>query len=515
MNRSKIYSILSGMNQLKWTIAIKGIFAGLLVGVLAVFYRMLIDFGLETAVKIYDYLRSNPIMILPWLLIIVAVGLLFMLFVKIEPMASGSGIPQVEGLLLYGMKMKWYLILPIRFVAGFISSLFGVSLGREGPSIQIGASISQPLSKKCCKNKLEENYIITGGAAAGLSAAFSAPLSGIMFALEEVHRSFSPMILIAATTASLTANVISNFVFGLKPELSFIEIPLLPVQYYGWLIPIGICTGILGTLINKSLLSFQTLYKKIPVWSRAMIALLVALLFGLFLPDLLGGGLNLVEMTEKSQIAFSLLILYLVAKVFFTSISFGSGIPGGIFMPILSTGAMTGAIIGTLGTHLGLPSEYVPYFCICAMAGALSGSVKAPVTSILLIAEMSGTLVHTLPVAVCAFSSLLVSDLLKTAPIYESLLERIVGETKKETKHYKSGALLEIPVEIGSDIANKKIKEVHWPEGSLVVSIHRGQKEITPNGMTEILPGDYLVILSSEKQYQDMSIELEHMCRMH
>ncbi|MFB0921513.1 MAG: chloride channel protein, partial [Oscillospiraceae bacterium] len=139
-------------------------------------------------------MKLHPVLIIPWVIAAIFVGLIISVIVKWEPMAAGSGIPQVEGQLLFGLKMKWFSIITVRYVAGLLTSFFGVSLGREGPSIQIGASGSQFIAKKISKNKLEENYLITGGAAAGLSAAFNAPLSGIVFALEEVHRSFSRII---------------------------------------------------------------------------------------------------------------------------------------------------------------------------------------------------------------------------------------------------------------------------------------------------------------------------------
>jgi len=514
MNNSKLYEMLSGLDKMRWSVAFKGILAGVIAGLLAVLYRMGIELGVDFSRHIYAYLRIHPWMILIWLIIIAVAGFVLTWLVKLEPMASGSGIPQVKGMLLYGMKMKWYLIILVRYAGGILSSLFGVSLGREGPSIQMGASGAQGLAKKIAKNKLEENYIITGGAAAGLSAAFSAPISGMIFVLEEVHRSFSPNVLIVAMTASLTADAISKYFFGLKPVLSFLTIQPLPEQLYLWVILLGIISGCIGTVMTQSLLFFQTMYKKIPLWLRAPLALLVALGFGLFLPDVLGGGQNLIQMVEKAQIGLIMLCIFLVSKILFTCTSFGSGIPGGIFMPILSVGALTGGIVSIIAVHFGMPAIYIPNLCICAMAGSLSSSVKAPITSILLTAEMSGSLVHLLPVAICAFSALFISDFLKSDPIYEVLLERMNGGTKEDTKKKKTGAILEMPVEMGSDVSEKKIKEIAWPQDTLVIGIHRGQKEIVPNGNTKILTGDYLVILSSEGNYREISTELEAMCRI-
>ena len=512
MGKSRVFRLLSDLNQLKWSVTYKGIIAGLVSGLLVTLYRLGIEFGTEKAIHLYAFLREHPLYIMPWLLLIAAAGYIVYRLVKLEPYAKGSGIPQVEGIVLLGMKMKWYSILAVRFVAGILASFFGVSLGREGPSIQIGASGSQALAEKISKTKVEENYLITAGASAGLSAAFNAPLSGIIFALEEVHRTFSPNILIATTTAALTADVVSKYFFGLNPVLNFIAIPQLPIKYYFWLLFVGVLSGIMGALTNKSLLKFGIWYKRLPAFLRPSAALLLALPCGLFIPQVLGGGQSLIRMSEKAEAGISMLTVYLIVKLLFTCTSFGSGIPGGIFMPILSIGAMTGCIFGQAVTHLGLPAEYIPAFCVCAMAGVMSGSVKAPITSILLMAEMTGSLVHLLPVAAVAFIALLTSDLLKVSPIYEVLLERIADENVTSANAKKRGALIEISVELGSPVAGKKVKDVLWPEGTLIVSLCRGKTELVPNGDTQIIQGDYLVVLSSDQRYAEIHKALIALC---
>lgn len=497
---------------MKWKVSLKGILVGIIAGLLVVLYRMGIEYGTEAAIKIYGYLKMHPYYIFLWLIIILLAGSFIGWLVKLEPMASGSGIPQTEGVILYGLKMKWYTILAVRFIGGLICSVFGLSLGREGPSIQIGSAGGLAVAKRWGNTKLERNCLITGGAAAGLSAAFNAPLSGIVFALEEVHRSFSPFILLSATTASLTADFVSKTFFGLRPVLQFTSIAQLPLKLYIWLIPLGILSGLAGSVINKSLLAFQTLYHKIPLLLRPCIALLIALPIGLFIPEILGGGQGLIKLSESSKNGLTFLAILLLLKIIFTCTSFGSGVPGGIFLPILSAGALTGSILGVIAVHTGIPAEYIPDFAVCAMAGALSGSVKAPVTSILLTAEMAGSLVHLLPVAVCSFLALFTSDILKVEPIYEALLERFINKNGNKITVDEKGGIHEFPVEIGSKSSGKRVSEINWPEGALIVGIRRGVKEIIPKGNTKILPGDYLVILFPESNCQDIRRCLEEFC---
>lgn len=512
-SKTKLYRLLSGLNQLKWSLAGKGLLVGIVSGLLAVLYRVGIEYGGETAVRMYGYLKLHPLLITLWLLAAAVLGWLISRMTKWEPMAAGSGIPQVEGVVLFGLKMKWYTILFVRFVGGILCSFFGLSLGREGPSIQIGASGGQLVAERLSqKNRTEENYLITGGAAAGLSAAFNAPLSGMVFALEEVHRSFSPLILLSATAASLTADFVSKTFFGLKPVLDFTAIPQLPIPLYIWLIPLGFVSGLAGSLMNKLLLYFQILFNRVPGLFRPFISLLIALPCGIFLPQILGGGQNLISLSENARSGFTLLLVFFAAKMLFTSTSFGSGVPGGIFMPILSVGALSGSILGILASHIGLPAQYIPDFAVCAMAGALSSSVKAPVTSILLTAEMAGSLVHLLPVAACSFIALLLSDVLKVEPIYEALLERFVEKNNAVVPKQGKGGLHEFPVEFGSLTAGRMVRELNWPQDSLIVCIRRGSKEFVPSGNTKILPGDYLVILSAEGEADEIRAHITALC---
>ncbi|RFD75650.1 ClC family H(+)/Cl(-) exchange transporter [Gardnerella vaginalis] len=422
--------ILETFCQLRWKVILVGVLVGVVSGSLVAFYRFGIEYGTDFARWMYLQILHNTWWIVPCLIFAIIVGLIIGWMSVKESMASGSGIPQVVGYVRRGLNMRWHTILPVRFVGGLLGSLFGLSLGREGPSIQIGACGAQMLSRifrKGRRDDIEEHYIVTAGAAAGLSAAFSAPLSGVMFALEEVQHGMSSTVLMGAAVASLFADFVSQSCFGLRPVLDFGQIPDLPMGLHIWLIPLGIFAGFVGSLMNRSLLGLQTLYGYLPQWMPVVVACLIAIPVGLFLPEVLGGGSNLVRLSEYGKISIAMLCLLFVAKMLFTSTSFGCGAPGGIFMPILAVGALAGGVAArsiTSVSAFGIDAKFVSVFAVCVMAGTLSASVKAPLTSILLTVEMSGTMIHTLPVAACAFIALLVSDILKTKPVYGELLER-------------------------------------------------------------------------------------------
>ncbi|WP_449224237.1 ClC family H(+)/Cl(-) exchange transporter [Alloscardovia venturai] len=488
---------------MQWSIAAKGIVGGGVAGALVVIYRAAIAYGNTWAISLYDYLGTHPVMIAVWALAVLVSAWIISRLIAWEPMASGSGIPQVEGVLLWGLKMRWWSILTVRFIAGIVCGFFGMSLGREGPSIQIGAAGSASVGNRLAKNKVENDNFIAAGAAAGLSAAFSAPLSGMMFALEEVYSSFSPTVLFTATTAALTADLISKVFLGFTPVLQFGTIAALDLHTYVWLIPLGIFAGLIGAAINKMLLGLQTLYGYISAFWRIVIAIGLALPVGLLCPLALGGGANLIQYAEQATTSLAFLATILIVKMLFTSTSFGSGVPGGIFLPILTIGAVAGSLFArTVGLlnfgSFSLPHNYVATFTVLAMAGALTASVKAPITSMLLVIEMTGSLVHMFPVAVVTFIALLVSDILHIDPIYHVLLERYMHKTqpaREPAAVEDSAGILSLPVELGSSVIGKAIRDVDWPEHTMVIAVQRGGKEFIPHRGTVIHPGDSLVFL--------------------
>lgn len=241
----------------------------------------------------------------------------------------------------------------------------------------------------------------------------------------------------------------------------------------------------------------------------------IALPVGIWLPDVLGGGSNLIDTAEHARVGLGMLCLLFVAKMLFTSTSFGSGAPGGIFMPILAVGSLAGGICGEVLHRFGnLPSDAVAVFAVCVMTGTLAASVKTPITSILLAVEMSGTLTHMLPVAAVAFVALLVSDLLRTKPIYGELLERYVraqGMQMAIASHVGSG-IMELPLEMGAIADGKRVCDVRWPSGCLIIGLRRGESEIVPRGDTRLRAGDYLVVLFSGEEEREVRPAMRRLC---
>ena len=408
----------------------EGLCVGLIGGFIVLLYRVALTFAGNWLIKILSYIKGNPFRCAVWFLILMALAWIVGRLVKWEPMISGSGIPQVEGEVSGRLSQNWKRVLPAKFAGGFLCMLGGLSLGREGPSIQLGAMAGQGISRALGRGKREEKFLMTCGASAGLSAAFHAPLAGMMFAVEEIHKTFSIPILLPVMTASVTADYIASYILGLDPVFHFQITEYLPQNYYWLLILLGILVGVSGVFYNWGMLKAQELYRKIPFLKetgRLLIAFLTAGVLGLVMPSVLGSGSGLIVSLTKGEMVLGMVVLTLVVKFLFSAVSFGSGAPGGIFFPLLILGALLGAVFAMTGAEFfGLDPVYINNFVLLGMTGFFTAIVRAPLTGIILLFEMSGSISQMLSLSIVSVTAYIVATLMRSEPIYDSLLKRIL-----------------------------------------------------------------------------------------
>ena len=408
----------------------EGLCVGLVGGFVVLLYRVALTFAGDWLVKILSYMKGNPFRCVVWFLILAALAWIVGKLVKWEPMISGSGIPQVEGEIAGRLSQNWKRVLPAKFAGGFLCMLGGLSLGREGPSIQLGAMAGQGISRALGRGKREEKFLMTCGASAGLSAAFHAPLAGMMFAVEEIHKTFSIPILLPVMTASVTADYIASHILGLDPVFRFQITEYVPQNYYWLLILLGILVGVSGVFYNWGMLKAQELYRKIPFMKetgRLLIAFLTAGVLGIVMPWVLGSGSGLIVSLTQGEMVLGMVVLTLVMKFLFSAVSFGSGAPGGIFFPLLILGALIGAVFAMAGVEFfGLAPVYVNNFVLLGMTGFFTAIVRAPLTGIILLFEMSGSISQMLSLSIVSVTAYIVATLMRSEPIYDSLLKRIL-----------------------------------------------------------------------------------------
>ena len=321
-----------------------GALIGVLGGSAVSLFRYMIGFILEQVVNVYSFLREQPQWIPVWILFSLVMGVILGQIVKSDPDIKGSGIPQVELQLQGKMDMNWWSVCWKKFVGGAISIGSGLLLGREGPSIQLGASVGQGVAETFKANRVQKNVFISSGAGAGLAAAFNAPIAGLMFVLEEVHHTFSPLVAVTTLTAAIISNFISLNVFGIHPSLNLGNDQRFPMEYYGYVVLLGIILAIFGLAYHRITLAlpkiYKTLFPKVAPYNYCIIAFMLIIPLGMWNPHVLGGGGELVLALVKENHTVQFLVGLFVIRFVYSMISYGTGLPGGIFLPILSLVAL-------------------------------------------------------------------------------------------------------------------------------------------------------------------------------
>lgn len=356
-----------------------------------------------------------------------------------EPMCTGSGIPQVKGVLMGKMSMNWASVLVAKIAGGVLAIGAGMSLGREGPSVQLGACAGQGIGhlSQSFHRGLEARNLLVAGAGAGLAAAFNAPLAGVIFGLEELQRTFSAAALLVSITAAVTATAVTGLFFGSSPVFSLGYLLPMPLDMLGWLACLGLFVGTLGRMFNPSLLWAQDFYERLGLKGmyKPLLPLLLAACLGFVLPEILGGGSHLVDALAVESYSLAFLCLLFAGKFLFTMLCFGSGVPGGIFLPMLVLGALGGAIFGNVLVAAGLfPAMYLPDMIVFGMAAYFAVVAKSPVTGSVLIMEMTGSFQHMLALLIVSLSAYAVSDLTGGRPVYVQLLGRMLRKNKGKEK---------------------------------------------------------------------------------
>lgn len=510
MDRENVKEILEERKRMKIRLIVQSIFVGLIVGLVIVINRVLIHKFLGLFTKLYGKANESIVGSILVVILVSLIGLLVGYMVKREPMISGSGIPQVKGRVINKIKFNWLRVFVLKFIGGVLSLSVGLSVGREGPSVQLGAAVGEGIADKFNKKyPVKKEFLITAGASAGLSAAFNSPLSGIIFALEEIHRSFSPLVLLGAMGGALTADFMSKLFLGMEPVLHFSDVQTLPLNYYWMLVIFGVIIGVLGILFSKGIYLFQGIYgkfKRVSVQVKVMVPFIITALVGLNLPYLLGGGDSLILSLVNENRSIEVLIVLFLIKFLLLLICFASGLPGGIFLPMLLLGALAGNVFGLIAVNVfGLPTAFIINFITLGMAGYFAAIVKAPITGIVLVMEMTGSFNHLLALSIVVIIAYITSEILGNEPIYDVLLEKLLKKFSiSDSNRDKNKTLLEFVVEVGSKVEDSIIGDIEWPKECLIVAIKRGDNEIIPRGSTKLVGGDYIVALVNSNEASNM-----------
>lgn len=495
--------------------------SGIIVGVLVGFFNYLLTLLSKYSNIIYSQVKDNMAFIPLLIIVLAGLAILMSYLHKWAPETRGSGIPQTEGVVRGVVRFKWLRLL-VGTISGSVISFFaGLSLGAEGPSVQVGAAAAQGTSTIFKSKMAWQRYIISGGAGAGFAVAFNAPLSGLVFVLEECHRRFSPMLLLS-TSISIIFAVSSYRLIGNATNLwnttqtyfQFEMFEAIRFTHIAILLAIGVVCGLFAILFNYLLIHSQRgsdrKEKAFPYWARLVIVFVVTGLLGLFLPQVNGGGHSLIEQIAHRQISSTwMLLLLLLVKFIMILLCYNSGATGGLFIPMLAIGALLGGIIADVGLLLGMSeSYYISVVCI-GMTTFFGASVRAPLTAIILIVEITRYDALFLPPAIAIMTAFLVAELFGGKPLYDSMLDRLKKMFAKGKNIEQKD--IDILVYEKAFIIDKRISDILWPTDSLVVKVLRGDAVIVPDGETIIKQGDILTIQVETSDEKETAEYLEHL----
>ena len=421
-----------GLFRLLVVAAVAGALVGLVGGA---FRNLLITTGdhLKTLVTYLHEVEGNwliPGFVVTALIASVCVGIARFL-VKLEPTAIGSGIQHVEAVMHKGATPSRFRALPIKFFGGLLSISSGMALGKEGPTVQMAAVIGSECGKLFRLKAIEQSLLYTAVAGAGLSVAFNAPLAGIVFSVEEIAKKVSLKRLMVSITAVCSGMIVFRSYFG--NSIEFVVGDLLPdhaisLSFY---LLFSALLSVIGILYSRTLISTlnigDSFFQGFPVVKAMVVGAGVGLLV-YFFPGWVGGGELQVEQILSGQSLLLPLAVLMVVRFFMGPISYMTGVPGGIFSPLLLMGAGLGAIFVLLINPilaLAQLSQLDPVsFALVGMAAFFTVVVRSPLTGILLIVEMSGKVDLMIPLLISSVVCTLIPALLKQEPVYDLLLNR-------------------------------------------------------------------------------------------
>lgn len=365
-------------------------------------------------------------------------ALSYYLVKRFAPEASGSGVQEIEGALSEKLPVRWKHVLPVKFFGGVMALASGMILGREGPTIQIGANLGECLSD-FFKVKISHfrHSLLATGAAAGLATAFNAPLAGGVLIIEEMNASFRYTVasISSVLTGIVTAIIAYRALNGGEAVLfigHFTDVPLTSL----WIcLLLGIMAGILGMLFNALLLWLQSTlqsYQKNKMSRFLLVGVIISGVCGVLTmiqPQIVSDGFNVVHDIVTTHFSFGMLLYFFIARFILSIMCYISGAPGGIFSPLLGLGALFGILFGLLCISV-LPDQSIDIgiFIILGMGALFSATIQAPLTGTILIIEMTMNYQLALPLLVVCGSASIIAKLLGGRPLYSVLLERVLAK---------------------------------------------------------------------------------------
>ncbi|MCI0599531.1 MAG: H(+)/Cl(-) exchange transporter ClcA, partial [Beijerinckiaceae bacterium] len=433
LDRARRLLAAEGLVPLAVLSGIAGAGAGLICGV----FRVALDAADRFRVSLPVWWQDYPVLGFSHLVVCAsaAAAMSAWLVRRFSVHAAGSGIPQVEAAIRGDLPPAPLILLPVKFIGGLLAIGAGFALGREGPCVQMGATAAYHLGKIFRRGASDCRTLLAAGAGAGLAAAFNAPLAGSAFVLEELLRKFETRNAIAALGASGSAIAAAQLITGPAPDFIVAAIPYPTFGDILLCFALGIIAGLFGSLYNRMLfgaLAIADRCARWPVEARAAVVGAAVGALAWFAPGLAGGGDALTQRTLDGTEVLAVLPFVLMLRLAFGAASYAAGTPGGLFAPLLALGAQMGFVFGGyVDPGQGDPATQATAFAMVGMAALFAAVVRAPLTGIILVTEMTASSILLLPMLAACFSAMAVATILREPPVYDALRERTVTLWRK------------------------------------------------------------------------------------
>ncbi len=489
-----------------------GAFTGLVVGTVVYFFKWVAEWLTESSTEIYRYAQSHigiGFAVMGGAIVLAVVAWLLQ---KWAPETAGGGIPRAEGVLRGLLTFRWLRTAIAVIINSWISFFAGLPLGSEGPSVLLGTSIGGGTCKLPLSHNSWDRYIMTGGACAGFAVATSAPVTGILFALEETHKRFTPMIFLMALSSVLfgmTASELWTLALG-EHALStgaLFKVALADFTLKDIWVPVllGVAVALLACGYNLLVFfvgkAYDTKLKRVPQWARLIIVFVLTAMIGLIAfgnfngTDALFGGGGLIVRLAEQKFTWQIIFVLLVIRFFMIAFSTGSGATGGVFIPMLSIGALTGALLGNAFVAMGMDESLFPTVVMLGMSAFMGATTRAPLTALVFMLESTWNFSNLFYVAITVFISYFICEIVKVEPLYDVLLERMIHKQNgdKEPKIIT----LTFTVQKGAFAVGKAVRDVLWPANTKVNEIVRAQNtRLDDDGEKKMQVGDTLTVIT-------------------
>ncbi|KUI30299.1 ClC family H(+)/Cl(-) exchange transporter [Mycobacterium sp. IS-1496] len=359
------------------------------------------------------------------------------LIVRWVPLAAGSGIQHVEAVYRGDARAPLLILLPAKFIGGVLSIGSGLVLGREGPTVHMGAAIGAEAGRRARLPDADIRMMQTAVGGAGLAVAFNAPIGGTLFALEEVTKSFRLQTVLTTLLAAATAVGCMRFILGNEPDFFVTSVDTPALAWLPLFVVFGLLTGCLGAAYNRLVLWFLDHVGGIrripPIAKAAMIGAVIGLAMFVY-PQAVGGGDTLTQLVLGGhEIVLPVVVGYLLVRFIAGPLSYAAAVPGGLFAPLLAVGALWGLLFAGVADPL-LPGDIAALsipMALVGMAAFFGATVRAPVTGIVVVIEMTATTAVAIPMLAATAAAVLVAELTRSPPIYDSLRERMQPEARR------------------------------------------------------------------------------------